>query len=82
MTTFDKFSNAVHTRFNEMSKNELYVVDVSGDELYELYLASFPDGTNPIYKERTEHDCSCCKNFIRNIGNVVAIKNCNPVTVE
>lgn len=71
--TFQPFASAVYTRFTEMSKRELYVVDVSGDEVYEKYLASFPEGSNPIYKTRTEHDCSCCKNFIRNIGNVVAI---------
>lgn len=38
-----------------------------------MYLASFPPGTNPIYKTNTEHDCTCCKNWIRNLGNVVAI---------
>jgi hypothetical protein len=38
-------------------------------------LAAFPEGTNPFFRERTEHDCSCCKQFIRNIGNVVAIVN-------
>ena len=39
-----------------------------------MYLNSYPDGTNPIYRERTQHDCSCCRGFIKNIGNVVAIK--------
>ena len=67
MTDFEVFSSKVHAQFTEMSKDELYTVDISGDTLYELYLSAFPEGTNPIYKERTEHDCSCCKNFIRNI---------------
>lgn len=31
-----------------------------------------PAGTNPIFRERTEHDCSCCRNFVKNLGNVVA----------
>lgn len=68
---FVEFSKPIHDRFVELSKNELFVT-VDPDALWELYLASFPEGTNPIYKTRTEHDCSCCKNFIRNIGNVVA----------
>lgn len=73
MSDFKPFSQAVHKQFSEMSKHELFVVDVSGDDLFAAYLAAFPEGTNPIYRERTEHDCSCCKNFIRNIGNVVAV---------
>ena len=81
MTDFEVFSSKVHAQFTEMSKDELYTVDISGDTLYELYLSAFPEGTNPIYKERTEHDCSCCKNFIRNIGPVVAIQNNKLVTV-
>ena len=32
-------------------------------------------GTNPVYITNTEHDCSCCKNFINNLGLVVAIKD-------
>jgi len=81
MTDFEVFSSKVHAQFTKMSKDELYTVDISGDTLYELYLSAFPEGTNPIYKERTEHDCSCCKNFIRNIGLVVSIQNNELVTV-
>jgi len=80
-TTFENFSLAVMAKFDEMSKGELFVTDCSKDELWELYLKSFPEGSNPMYKERTEHDCNCCKQFIRNIGNVVAIKDGKMVSV-
>lgn len=81
MSNFKPFSQAVHAQFTTMSKHELFVVDVSGDTLFDEYLKAFPEGTNPIFRERTEHDCSCCKNFIRNIGNVVAIIDNQVVTV-
>lgn len=75
MSDFKPFSKAIKNQFDKMSKKELYRVNVTGDELWELYLKSFPEGTNPIYKERTSHDCNCCKNFIRDVGNVVNISD-------
>lgn len=72
MTDFQPFAKKINKRFTEMSAGELFVT-VDGDELWRHYLAAFPEGTNPIYKVRTEYDCSCCRNFIRNIGPVVSI---------
>ncbi len=74
MTDFKPFSKLIHGRFKKMSESELFVT-VEGDALYAHYLASFPEGENPIYKERTGHDCNCCRNFIRNIGNTVTVKD-------
>lgn len=70
---FATIKNAVAKQFDTMSKGELFRTDVPNDDLWATYLGSFPEGTNPIYRERTEHDCSCCKQFIRAVGNVVAI---------
>lgn len=70
---FIDFKNAVAKQFNVMKTHDLYHTQVSKDELWDKYLSSFPAGTNPLYRERTEHDCNCCKQFIRAIGNVVAI---------
>lgn len=72
---FEPFSLAIHARFAEMSKGPMYTTTVDGDYLWKAYLAAFPTGTNPIYRERTEHDCSCCKNFIRNVGTLVTIES-------
>lgn len=69
---FEKFAKAVNTKYNTLAKGELYKVSV---DLAPIYLAAFPEGTDPIYIANTEHDCSCCKNFLRNLGNVVTIKN-------
>lgn len=71
MGDFRTFSQAVTARFDELSKHELFVVNI--DDIFAGYLASFPAGTDPIYRTRTEHDCSCCKQFVRNLGKLVAI---------
>ncbi len=73
MSNFQTFSALVHARYNELAKHELFVVGDDNRAFEQHYLALFPTGTNPIYKVNTKHDCGCCKNFIRNLGNVVAI---------
>lgn len=70
---FNIFKNAVAKQFERMQKHQLFRVQVSKDDLWEKYLSSYPEGTNPMYRERTEHDCSCCKQFVRSVGDVVAI---------
>lgn len=77
---FTDFSAAVHKRYAELAQKELYVVDV--EDLFVSYLAAFPEGTNPMFRQRTEHDCNCCKNFIRRLGIVVGFDdNGNRLTV-
>lgn len=74
---FRDFVKAIQKNLQQMSKDSsrLFTVNVDTEELYNLYLDSFPAGTNEIYKERREYDCSCCRHFIRDVGNVVSIKN-------
>jgi hypothetical protein len=78
---FGEFQKRMQTHVDEMVKdtNNLFVVDFDKGLLWQKYLASFPEGTNPIYRTKTEHDCSCCRHFIRDFGNVVSIKN-NKIT--
>ena len=72
---FVLFKTAVQKQLATMTaaSGTLFTVNLNKDALWQKYLDSFPAGTNPIYKERTEHDCNCCKHFIRSVGNVVAI---------
>lgn len=72
---FRQLKTAVQRQFNKMKTEQLFRIQLDKDKLWELYLKSFPEGTNPIFRERTEHDCSCCRSFIKNIGDLVAIKD-------
>jgi pentatricopeptide repeat protein len=72
---FSIFAKMVARSFQDLVKEpDAFVVDVDGDAMYQQYLAAFPEGTNPIFRKNTEHDCSCCRQFIRRAGSVVAIR--------
>ena len=73
MTTFKDFKEAVSLQLLTMQEHELFVSNATRDDLWNTYLSSFPVGTNPMFRERTEHDCNCCKQFIRSAGNALAI---------
>lgn len=74
---FKEFKVLFQENFRKLVQDAdcLFEVNVDKDELWNLYLDSFPQGTNEVYRERREFDCSCCRQFIKNIGNAVIIKN-------
>ena len=75
--SFSEFKKKFQDNFNSMIKDatHLFEIEVDKDEFWNLYLDSFPAGTNELYRERREMDCSCCRQFIKNIGNTVVIKD-------
>ncbi len=73
---FEIFAQAVQQQYDRMAAaGELYAVENDRDLLWEVYLDAFVDGTNPVYRERTEHDCNTCKSFVRRLGGVVSIND-------
>lgn len=81
MADFIPFKTAVREQLATMLEGDLFRTDVTGDELWATYLDSFPPGSNPVFRERTEHDCSCCRQFIRTIGNVVTVRGGELVSI-
>lgn len=71
---FKTMKNRMIANFEAMSSNNyLFQVDIDKDELWNIYLNSFPEGTNEIYCTRREYDCSCCRHFLKSIGGTVFI---------
>lgn len=56
-----------------ISSGPVFRTSIPKDEMYDTYLSSFRPEDNPIKVERTEHDCNCCKSFIRRMGNMVGV---------
>jgi len=80
--SFIQFKNQFQKHFASLSKNgNLFYSNVDPDLLWETYLKSFPSGTDPLFRERTEHDCSSCKSFIRRMGGLLALVDGNLVSL-
>lgn len=79
---FKEFKQLQQKHVEQMLEGQthLFTVDIDNDTLWNTYLDSFPEGSNEIYRERSEYDCSCCRHFIRNF-NVVAIKDNTVITI-
>lgn len=52
---------------------QVFAAGVDGDALWQLYLGAFPAGTDLLYKKKTEHDCSTCRQFVRRAGSAVSV---------
>lgn len=78
---FHKFNDAVIRNFENMKKHDLFYTNVDKDAMWNTYLDSFPEGTNEIYRQRRHYDCSCCRQFVKTMGNVVAIVDNNLVSI-
>lgn len=80
---FLKLKQALQSNFEILTQDieHLFTTCVDGEELWETYLDAFPEGTNEIFRKRREYDCSCCRQFIKNIGGVVRLKGGKITTI-
>ena len=78
---FKLFAQQVKNNFDAMATKPLQRTNIGLDEIKDIYLAAFPAGTNPMYITNTQHDCTCCKSFIRNVGGLVNIVNGQIITI-
>jgi hypothetical protein len=74
---FNKFNSKLRNHVKSLLKdvNTIFEADLSKDELWDLYLSSFPAGTNEIFRVRREYDCGCCRSFVKNFGGVIVVKD-------
>ncbi len=66
------------------SAGKLFRVKLTGREIWDLYINSFTEEENPIFRDpnSSTHDCNLCKNFIRRYGNIVSLdENFNIVSI-
>jgi len=77
MLDFKKIKQEVEKHLKTMfdKRDTLYLVNVDKDEMWNRYLDAIPPQMNPIYRTNREYDCSTCRHFIKEVGNVVAIKD-------
>lgn len=71
MGNFLVFKAAVATQFKRLTNVPLFRTKTEKSVLWDTYLGNFPEGSNPIFRERTTHDCNCCRQFVYAVGNVV-----------
>ncbi len=66
--TFETLKALVRAQFDTMTKaGKLFVVDYDRDAIWLQYLDTFAEA------DRQEHNCNCCKAFIRQVGGAVII---------
>lgn len=68
---FKTIKQTVSRHFDQMREDSsrLLQADIDRDEIWQVYLDAFPE------ELRQEHNCSCCRAFIRQAGGVVTIND-------
>jgi len=74
--SFTSLKAPLMENFNKRFKDlPLFTVELDRDKIVETYLNSFPE------ELRQEHNCSCCKSFLRQFAGIVTIQENKMVTL-
>lgn len=74
--SFTSLKAPLMENFNKRFKDlPLFTVELDRDNIVETYLNSFPE------ELRQEHNCSCCKSFLRQFAGIVTIQENKMVTL-
>ena len=69
-----EFNKKIQAQFEKMCQTgKLFRVALTGQQVSDLYIASFDK--DPIFRDpaSSTHNCNHCKNFLRRYGNIVSI---------
>jgi len=64
----EKLNKKIQSQFDIMCQTgKLFRVEMSGQQIWDLYLSSFKKENDPIFRDpkSSTHNCNHCKNFIR-----------------
>jgi len=71
---FKNFNEQIQVQFAKMCQTGmLFKADVSGSELWEMYLSSFKNDRKFRDPNSSTHNCNLCHNFIRRYGNIISV---------
>lgn len=59
----------LQNQIDKFAPQTLFKVDIDRDEVFKIYLESFPEDQQQYY------NCNCCKSFLRQYGGIVSIKD-------
>ena len=72
--SFLKLQKQIENQFQELVKTgKLFRVNISGKELWDLYLNSFEE--HPIWRVNSVHNCDNDRHFFERYANVITIKD-------
>ena len=67
--SFNEIKSKVQSNFKALASTTLFYVAIDRDRIWELYLNGFEE------EDKQEHNCNCCKSFLRQYAGIVQIKN-------
>ena len=74
---FKTLQKQVQDNFQNILKStsHLFYVDIDREKVWEEYLSGYPE------ENRQEHNCNCCKSFLRQYAGIVGIIDGKTVSI-